>query len=91
MHTIFVDPSLLERLDRLEQETEFVDSSGRRIGRFVPEPGDHRTDSRSFDPPLESDPALRAAAVERLIRSWDDHPLSPDAPRLTRDEMHERR
>ena len=33
----------------------------------------------------------RERALRELIESWDAHPLRPDAPRLTRDEMHERR
>jgi hypothetical protein len=33
----------------------------------------------------------RQRALRELFASWDAHPLRPDAPRLTRDEMHERR
>ncbi len=33
----------------------------------------------------------RERAVRELIESWEKHPLRADAPRLTRDEMHERR
>ena len=33
----------------------------------------------------------RARALRELFASWDAHPLRADAPRLTRDEMHERR
>ena len=33
----------------------------------------------------------RERALRELIESWDAHPLRPDAPRLTRDEMHQRR
>jgi hypothetical protein len=33
----------------------------------------------------------RERALRELIASWDAHPLRPDAPHLTRDEMHERR
>ncbi len=33
----------------------------------------------------------RERALRELFASWDAHPLRPDAPRLTRDEMHERR
>ena len=32
----------------------------------------------------------RARALRELFASWDEHPLRSDAPRLTRDEMHER-
>ncbi len=33
----------------------------------------------------------RERALRELFASWDAHPLRADAPRLTRDEMHERR
>ena len=33
----------------------------------------------------------RESALRELFASWDAHPLRADAPRLTRDEMHERR
>jgi hypothetical protein len=33
----------------------------------------------------------RERALRELFASWDAHPVRPDAPRLTRDEMHERR
>lgn len=33
----------------------------------------------------------RERALHELFASWDEHPLRADAPRLTRDEMHERR
>lgn len=33
----------------------------------------------------------RERALRELIESWDAYPLRDDAPRLTRDEMHERR
>ena len=33
----------------------------------------------------------RERALRDLFASWDEYPLRPGAPRLTRDEMHERR
>ncbi|MGH9967325.1 MAG: hypothetical protein ACREBG_05765 [Pyrinomonadaceae bacterium] len=33
----------------------------------------------------------RERAIRELFASWDAHPLRADAPRLTRDELHERR
>jgi len=33
----------------------------------------------------------RERALRELIKSWQQHPLRGDAPRLTRDELHERR
>lgn len=33
----------------------------------------------------------RERALRYLLESWKQHPLAPDAPRLTRDELHERR
>lgn len=42
-------------------------------------------------PPSAKSDEERAAALRELFASWDAHPLRADAPRLTRDEMHERR
>ena len=42
-------------------------------------------------PPAITDPALRAKAIEELVARMQAQPLPPDAPKLTRDEMHERR
>ena len=33
----------------------------------------------------------RERAVRELIESWEQHPLKGNPPRLTRDELHERR
>ena len=33
----------------------------------------------------------RERAVRELIESWEKHPLTGNPPRLTRDELHERR
>lgn len=33
----------------------------------------------------------RERALRELMESWKQHPLRGDAPRLTRDELHERR
>lgn len=33
----------------------------------------------------------RERALRTLVESWEQHQLAPDAPRLTRDELHERR
>jgi hypothetical protein len=33
----------------------------------------------------------RERVLHELLESWQQHPLTPDAPRLTRDELHERR
>ncbi len=42
-------------------------------------------------PAKATTPEERARALRELFASWDAHPLRGDAPRLTRDEMHERR
>lgn len=42
-------------------------------------------------PPRVMDEAERARIMQELIESWNQHPLRADAPRLTRDELHERR
>ena len=41
-------------------------------------------------PPTITDPAERARGLAELVKRMMAQPLSPDAPRLTRDEMHER-
>jgi hypothetical protein len=33
----------------------------------------------------------RARALRELLESWEQHPLQGNPPRLTRDELHERR
>lgn len=43
-----------------------------------------------LSPTATSDEERERALLE-LFASWDSHPLRADAPRLTRDEMHERR
>jgi predicted DNA-binding antitoxin AbrB/MazE fold protein len=42
-------------------------------------------------PPLEPDPARRAKIKKRLLERMSNTPLPPDAPKLTRDQLHERR
>jgi hypothetical protein len=42
-------------------------------------------------PPTAASDEERERALRELLASWDAYPLRPDAPRLTRDEMHERR
>lgn len=42
-------------------------------------------------PPRAKSLEERQRALRELFASWDAHPLRADAPRLTRDEMHERR
>jgi hypothetical protein len=41
-------------------------------------------------PPLESDPVKRAEIKKRLLERMSNSPLPPDAPKLTRDQLHER-
>lgn len=38
-----------------------------------------------------TDPALRAQAMEELVARMEANPLPANAPKLTRDQMHERR
>lgn len=42
-------------------------------------------------PPRVTDEAERARIMQELVESWNQHPLREGAPRLTRDELHERR
>lgn len=72
-----------------------------RDGAFVPIPNGEKVNVSEnaeveitvHDPyvvPATSD-EKRERALRELFASWDAHPLRADAPRLTRDEMHERR
>ncbi len=72
-------------------------------GAFVPVPNGETLDVREnaeveltvhdpyIVPATAKNDEERARAVRELFASWDAHPLRADAPRLTRDEMHERR
>lgn len=42
-------------------------------------------------PPKATSEEERERALQELLESWRQHPLRGDAPRLTRDELHERR
>jgi predicted DNA-binding antitoxin AbrB/MazE fold protein len=42
-------------------------------------------------PPEITDPVERAALLTELVRCMRENPIPPDAPRFTRDELHERR
>ena len=42
-------------------------------------------------PPKATSDEERERALRELFAIWDAYPLRADAPRLTRDEMHERR
>lgn len=42
-------------------------------------------------PPTAASDEERACALRELVEGWERHPLASDAPRLTRDELHERR
>jgi predicted DNA-binding antitoxin AbrB/MazE fold protein len=42
-------------------------------------------------PPTANTEEERERALQELLESWRQHPLHGDAPRLTRDELHERR
>ena len=42
-------------------------------------------------PPKAASEEERERALQELLESWRQNPLRGDAPRLTRDELHERR
>ena len=42
-------------------------------------------------PPAITDPAARAKAMEELVARMQANPLPANAPKLTRDQLHERR
>ena len=71
-----------------------------RDGAFVPLEPFSAPDNTEADvlierpeiaPPVISEPAARAALLERLVERIRRNPLPSDAPRFTRDELHERR
>ncbi len=71
-----------------------------RDGVFVPQqpcdlPDGSRVELTIDDPytipPEITDPAERAAVLEEVVRSMRENPIPADAPRFTRDELHERR
>jgi AF2212-like len=43
-----------------------------------------------LSPPLESDPAKRAEIMRRLVERMSNSPLPADAPKFTREQLHER-
>ena len=42
-------------------------------------------------PPEITDPVERAAVLKDIVRSMRENPIPANAPRFTRDELHERR
>ncbi|HXU08690.1 MAG TPA: antitoxin family protein [Blastocatellia bacterium] len=71
-----------------------------RDGVFVPQqpcdlPDGSRVELTIDDPytmpPEITDPAERAALLKEVVRSMRENPIPADAPRFTRDELHERR
>jgi hypothetical protein len=42
-------------------------------------------------PPTATSDEERERALRELMEGWQQHPLTGEAPRLTRDELHERR
>ena len=42
-------------------------------------------------PPLVTDPEERRRVLEELVEDMAANPVPPNAPRFTRDELHERR
>lgn len=42
-------------------------------------------------PPLETDPEKRKRILEELVQNMRDNPIPENAPRFTREELHERR
>ena len=46
--------------------------------------------SPGVDPPKVTDPVERARLLKELVERMQNNPIPPDAPRYTRDELHER-
>ena len=47
--------------------------------------------SPNVTPPTVTDPEERKQVLEKLYRMMAENPIPADAPKLTREEMHERR
>lgn len=71
-----------------------------RNGAFVPQtPCDLAENSEveltvhasNIQPPLITDPVERARILKEVVQNMRDNPLPADAPRFTREELHERR
>ena len=71
-----------------------------RDGVFVPQqpcnlPDGSRVELTIYDPytipPRITDPGERAALLTEVVRSMRENPIPADAPRFTRDELHEPR
>jgi hypothetical protein len=45
----------------------------------------------NFTPPTVTDPAERQRILKEVVQRMMAQPIPPDAPRFTRDELHERR
>jgi AF2212-like protein len=45
----------------------------------------------NITPPLITDPEERKRLLKELVERMKATPLAPDAPKLSRDELHERR
>ena len=43
------------------------------------------------EPPFEADPEKRKQILKDVVDRMAQNPISPDAPKFTRDELHERR
>ena len=44
-----------------------------------------------LSPPQVDDPEQRKRILSEVVRGMRDRPVPPDAPRFTREELHERR
>ena len=53
--------------------------------------GESRELANGVRPPLEADPAERRRIMSNLVKRMTENPLCLNAPRFTRDELHERR
>lgn len=87
MQRIMVDEKLARELDHLHDQAELIDVSGQTLGQFVP--------TRQVLAARQTTPAVierreREEILLRLVERMKAHPLPANAPRFTRDELHER-
>lgn len=79
------------RLRAIYKDGAFVPTNGEKVN--VPENTEVELTVHNpyILPPKAKSEEERQRALRELIESWEKHPLKGDAPRLTRDELHERR
>jgi hypothetical protein len=70
MTQIIVDAALRDKLNGLDKPIDFVDESGKRLGRYVPD------DAARFVPPPEDQCPYTPEELEQFEREGGEHTLA---------------